>query len=637
MFTRADIRRVSIAVTEKDYSTLIVSLGRSGLVHIDSAAGGDSVGAVNDASVSAFFVDTAAAEMIISAADDFLSETCASSEDSFDYDTILDDIPSLFAGDSAADLHEAERIRSKTRQYAETRALTVKEIESLETKLAEIGQLRLNGIDPDRLRQLKYISYIYGRSGANQLLNFSDERIFYVYNGEYILALFPAELKREVNDLLGASGFKDIDSIIRPGFTLEDEEAAARGRIDELRKRMLRIDSFFHSQIHRWRERMHYLAAVYAALLKISGAQTGLMFSKELVVINGWINLKDAGKLRGLLLDECGNRFYFKTGSRLESRRFRDIMPVLLKNNPLLRPFELLVKMMGVPGNTEVDPTPAAALAYVVIFGVMFGDLGQGLVLVLAGFALNRYGKKRYGGRNNLSDFGSIMTWCGFSAAAFGLLYGSFFSNEHFIPALLFHPMENTMRLLFMAIMTGTVFISLGLLLNIINGLVAARYEESLFGSRGLPGIAIYGLFIFFALRFILAGNLPGVTDIAFVVALPMAVFCLRGPLEYIFFHGERMFHHGLFEYIVETMIKIIEMFSGFLGNTISYIRAGAFALSHAGLSIATVPEPQVISPISLAFFWISAIEAFVFSSRIRLHFLISLTAPGALFSAVAM
>ena len=57
------------------------------------------------------------------------------------------------------------------------------------------------------------------------------------------------------------------------------------------------------------------------------------------------------------------------------------------------------------------------------------------------------------------------------------------------------------------------------------------------------------------------------------------------------------MFPHGLFEYIVETIIEIIEMFSSFLGNTISFIRAGAFALSHAGLSIAIYTLAHIITP----------------------------------------
>ncbi|HPS59028.1 MAG TPA: V-type ATPase 116kDa subunit family protein [Spirochaetota bacterium] len=597
MFTRADIRKVSIAVTEKDYGTLVVRLGKSRLMHIDRETGDETTCAVNPEAVFSFSVNTIIADKIIAAAKEFHSETYSAPGDPENPDTVFDDIPSLLAGDFEADLHEAEIIKKKVKQYTDTRLVIGIEIKSLETKLAEIRQLRQSGIDLEQLRGLKNISYIYGRVSGNEWLNSVDKRIFYIKNGDYLLAVFPRDLKDNFLNNFKREGFEDLDGIIRRGNTLEDEESASVKRITELQRRIARIDTFYHEKLQYWRERMSYLEAVYSILLKISGAESKFLFSEDIVVISGWINLKDAEKLRIILEDVCGTRFYFKTGSRVESRRFRDRMPVILKNNLLFRPFELLVRMMGLPGNREIDPTPAAALAYVIIFGVMFGDTGQGLVLVLTGLMLNVYGKKKYRAGNNISDFGSIMTWCGFSAAAFGLLYGSFFSYEHFIPALLFHPMENMMQLLLMAIMMGTVFISLGLLLNIINGLLAGRYEDSLCGARGMPGLAIYGSCIFFAMRFILAGKVPGTQEIISALAFPAAVFCLRGPLEFIFFHGEHIFHNGLFEYIVETIIEIMEMFSGFLGNTISYIRAGAFALSHAGLSLAVFTLAGIVDP----------------------------------------
>lgn len=594
MFTRADIRRVSIAVTEKDYSTLMVSLGKSGLLHIDS---GDAY-VTDETCGSPFLIDTAAAESVITCAEEFLNETYSSQGENFDYDLLLEDIPSLILRDSESDLHEARRIKNKIKHYASVRTLLEDEIASLDAKLARIRGMHRSGIDLAQLRGLKSISYIYGRVRGNGWRDSIDKRIFYIKNGEYILFMMPGELKEAMLHKLHGDGFEDLDYIIRPGYSSLEEESAVLSRIGELNRRIKRIDACYSDQLPHWRVRMRYLEAVYSILLKISGAETGNIFSRELVVINGWIDVRDSAKLRSLLHEVCGNGFYYKTGSRVESRRLRDLVPVRLKNNPLLRPFELLVKMMGIPGNSEVDPTPAAALAYVVIFGIMFGDLGQGLVLAMAGFALNLYGRKKFRSRNDLSDFGSIMIWCGFSAALTGVLYGSFFSNEHIIPALLFHPMENMMQLLLMAVMTGTVFISLGLLLNIINGIISARYADSLLGSRGLPGLAVYGSFIFFSMRFILSGQTPGTTEIMAVLVIPVAIFSLRGPLEFMLLRGEHVFHNGPFEYIVETVIEIIEMFSGFLGNTISYIRAGAFALSHAGLSIAVFTLAGIVDPL---------------------------------------
>lgn len=597
MFTRADIRRVSIVVKESDYSALMVSLGRSGIVHIDSRSSGwtdDESPYITAAPVS---IDATHAAGIISAALEFLSETGGAAPDATDYDRILDDIPGLFSRRSEEDIHESERTGKKIQQYNDTRAALVNMLESLETRLARIMRLSGDGIDIQAIRGLKDVSYLYAGGSIKDTPCAIDKRIFYIQGSDYVIAIFPSELRDSLPACLNIDGYEDLDYVVRRGNSLPDEEDATRKRIDEINKRIARIDSFYSRALPLWQERMRCLAALYSILLQISGSETELHFSGEIVAIHGWVNAADEDKLRDLLCGVCGTGFYFKTGSRAEGKRFRDIMPVLLKNNPLFKPFELLVRMMGVPGNSEVDPTPAAALSYVVIFGVMFGDAGQGLVLALAGFILRRYGNKRYGAGNSISDFGSIMTWCGFSAAAFGLLYGSVFSSEHLIPAILFHPMEHMMQLLLMAIMTGAVFISTGLVLNIINGFVAARYGDAFFGAKGVPGLVVYASFVFFAMRFIFSGTAPAPRELAAALALPAGLFCLRGPLEYFIFHGEHMFHQDVFEYVVETIIEIMEMFSGFLGNTISYIRAGAFALSHAGLSIAVFTLAAIVDP----------------------------------------
>lgn len=596
MFTKADIRRVSIAVAERDYSRLMVSLGRHGIVHIDRDFSADAAGFKHDAAAG-YSVDIDDAEKIISIAEDFFSVNKISYDDTGAYESVLDDVTSLFKRDTEADLHDAYMISKKLRQYDELHNRITRDIESTLNKMAELHELKRIGIDLDGLRKLKSISYLYFKPGSDACLENYDRRLFYIVSGDHMLALFPEELRDDLIARLRPVIVEDLDYIIRQGNTLQDEETAAENRLSELKKRLWRIDSFYAARLPVWRDRILRLYAACSILRRIAGAESKLIFSGELVIINGWMDAAHKGRLEKLLREICGTRFYFTTGSRDESRRFRNLVPVLLRNNPLFRPFELLVRMMGTPGNMEVDPTPAAALAYVIIFGVMFGDAGQGLVLVLTGFIINRYGSRKYGGRNNVSDFGAIMTWCGISAALFGLLYGSIFSNEHIIPAFLFHPMEHMMELFMMAIMTGALFISAGLLLNVVNGLSSGHYGESLFGTKGVAGLVLYGSCIYLALRFVIAGRVPVPGEIALALSVPLALFCARGPLEFLLFHGEQMFPDGLFEYTVETIIEVIEMFSGFLGNTISYIRAGAFALSHAGLSMAIFTLAGMVNP----------------------------------------
>ncbi|MDR2909646.1 MAG: hypothetical protein LBU86_07170, partial [Oscillospiraceae bacterium] len=88
--------------------------------------------------------------------------------------------------------------------------------------------------------------------------------------------------------------------------------------------------------------------------------------------------------------------------------------PVRLRNGRFSRPFEMFVEMYGTPGYGDIDPTPFVAWTYSLLFGIMFGDLGQGLVISLLGFLLGRF---------RGMSLGPVMTRIGFFSAAFGLLY----------------------------------------------------------------------------------------------------------------------------------------------------------------------------------------------------------------------
>ncbi len=100
------------------------------------------------------------------------------------------------------------------------------------------------------------------------------------------------------------------------------------------------------------------------------------------------------------------------------------IPPTKLKNIPLLRPFEMFVKMYGLPSYDEFDPTLLIAITYSIFFGFMFGDAGQGLVLLIGGFLLYKF--KR-------SIWQPSSPAAGFFSTIFGCLFGSVFGFEDVI------------------------------------------------------------------------------------------------------------------------------------------------------------------------------------------------------------
>lgn len=597
MFTKGDIRKVDIVIPVGRYEELIVRLGRSGLVHLDREHRAEASALERGIKSEGMSAKADTAEKIIASAVSFFFERDVPQDEASADESVSGDIHSLFLRDTEADLREAMRISSRREKYERTRALIEKRISAVEKRLHDIRRARAEGIDLRSMERLKYVSYLYGRVSDHLWLHEMNDRWFYMLNGERLIVMFPPADRENVLKMLSAHGFDESSDFIYSLTCDDGPERETEASLGRLRKRLEQLEYLYENGEAESGNRISHLASVYSVILRISCAEKALRSSEELVVISGWVNINDSSSLRNLLRDSCGEGFYLRIATGRENRNYRGKIPVLLKNIPLFRPFELLVRMMGTPGNSEVDPTPVAAIAYTVIFGLMFGDLGQGLILAAAGVSLSKYGMKKHGTRNSLSDFGGILTWCGLSASVFGLLYGSVFSYEHLIPAILFHPMENMMKLFIMAIASGVVLISAGLMFNVVNGVIVGHYGEALFGAKGIAGLIVYLSAVYFVARYIVSGVYPGTASLLAAFVPPAILFALRGPLGYVMFHGDSLFPRGIFEYSVESAVEIIEMFSGFIGNTISFIRAGAFALSHAGLSIAVFTLAGIIDP----------------------------------------
>lgn len=248
--------------------------------------------------------------------------------------------------------------------------------------------------------------------------------------------------------------------------------------------------------------------------------------------------------------------------------------PTILKNNKFFKPFESIVRMYGIPAHNEIDPTPLIAITYILIFGAMFGDVGQGAILALAGVVL--YVKKR-------SSLGWILGCVGISSTVFGFLYGSVFGNEHLITPLWKPPMENITQLLIVAIGFGVVMIIVAIVINIINSIKARDYGRLLFDKNGIAGLVFYVGVLSIVLVALLKGNVSlSFPVVLVIIIIPLFVMLFKERLEKLILKHEKA--GGSF---AEAFFEVFEAVLGFLSNTVSFVRVGAFALSHAGLALA--------------------------------------------------
>jgi V/A-type H+-transporting ATPase subunit I len=263
-------------------------------------------------------------------------------------------------------------------------------------------------------------------------------------------------------------------------------------------------------------------------------------------------------------------------------------VPVALDNPRFLNPFQSLVTTYGRPRYGEIDPTWLMTIMFPLLFGAMFGDLGQGLVLAGLGWLLS---SRKVKALNSMAGLGGVVMACGLVAAFFGLMYGSFFGFEDVIPALWMQPINNIMTILKIAIGAGLILLNIAFLLGIYNAYVARDWGHFFFDHNGLAGLVLYwgllGLLGKAGSSF-LGLSIP-VPTIVFIVLAVVGGFAVT--LSEVFKHlieGHRpLIEGGIATYAIQAFFELFESLVSYLSNSLSFVRVGAFAVAHGGLSSA--------------------------------------------------
>lgn len=262
--------------------------------------------------------------------------------------------------------------------------------------------------------------------------------------------------------------------------------------------------------------------------------------------------------------------------------------PTLLKNNWFAKPFEMFLGMYGVPKYTDFDPTGFMAFTYCLLFGIMFGDLGQGLVLFILGLVFEKKGQ----------IFG-IINRCGITSMIFGFLFGSVFGYEELLNPIhqslfgvrekLFDVMaqSSTMLLLIGAVAIGAVLILTTQCMNIVNRFKHHQLGDAIFSQNGIAGLVFYGGIVFAIVATMLLGwNVLNPVYVGIFIVLPVISFVMKEPLSNAVEHKTVKPEEGWGGYIAQSIFELIDVLLTFVTNSMSYLRVGGFVLSHAGMML---------------------------------------------------
>jgi V/A-type H+-transporting ATPase subunit I len=250
----------------------------------------------------------------------------------------------------------------------------------------------------------------------------------------------------------------------------------------------------------------------------------------------------------------------------------------------------LFTFLQGVPDYFEVNPTPIYSLLYVLMFGMMFGDVGAGIVLIILGLLITRLRKGLFAfSISATKKIARIMIACGVLTVVFGFVYGVFFLVRTPWPSLL-SPLNDLEEIMVIAIVFGVAQIILSLVLNIVNMVRRKEPLESILGERGIIALLFYISGVVAGYAFIVERRLEvffqGVTAIFSSIALASLVLIFLSPLIVSLLKHDKT---PILQKLLEGFGKGLEAFIAFIANSVSYIRLAAFAIGHEAIGVAAI------------------------------------------------
>ena len=491
---------------------------------------------------------------------------------------------------------QVELIEAEVQQKTAACQIARERLERLKEMQTELRESPVNAVDISKARRFRFLDMVLGKVDEDtvDVLRRGLESLPHVIlpfdlaaSGKRVVMILVLKRDRPVLDrLLRNISIEKIESVEKPDDFSEELGRNIDSRILEAEEDVVKAESALAATAEKYRTPLKELLrkiGVNRLLLKAKGY---FKKTERAYLISGWVPVDKHEQLVNTIRQCTGSRYVEEDMPAEQLERFKSgavNVPVKFQNPKFLRPFELVVSNFSLPAYNTIDPTIIVAITFLLMFGVMFGDVGQGTVLAVAGgFMMSR---------RKLSEavrrIGTLILYCGISSVIFGFLFGSVFGFDELVPAIWLKPTENSTRLMTLAVIFGVVFISVGIILNIFNSIRQKRHFEGILSRTGLVGGLVYWICIGLAIKATTSAGAIS-TPVALALLLPpLLLLFFRDPIKKLFNPGEKIFEFGVFTYIIESLMELFELFLGYLANTISFIRVAAFALSHAALFLA--------------------------------------------------
>lgn len=582
MFKPVAMTRLSVVVLERDERTVLRHLGRAGVMQLTRAVAGPETAPLAPRNVSA---DLARLERV--------SVRLGSLRQALELPTHPADQIEL--AEISLDEAEGNLLRMEERSSAplKCRQQLLERIGELTAVGEQVSGYRELAIPLDRPDESSFLHFVTGTLPAENFRKLEvDDHVALLpmpeRNGRQLLvALTTRQNRAALERALHQAGFQPDILPVAAGATTETMTEQRGRELEQVVAELPPVNAAlqkFADEFAPSLDRIEQLVSVERRLLE---AEQNFPRTETAILLTGWIPSQVMPAWEQRLREITRGRCAIATA--VPGKTAAEQIPVLLQHPRWLRPFEMLVSAYALPGYRELEPTLIVAVSYLLMFGMMFGDVGDGFILAAGG------GSAWWLGRTKLwRDAGLLLLFGGLASMTFGVIYGSYFG----IPALksyaLWHdPLAgDAMGFLTTSIEIGIVMISLGLILNVLNRFRRGDGIGGCLDKFGLAGILFFWGMLALVMNYA-AFQAHGLVKTAFILffAVPLSGWALKEPVQYLRHRHAR--HppepgHGPAVVLIESLVEVFEGVLSYFSNTISFVRLAAYSMSHAALLAAT-------------------------------------------------
>ena len=482
----------------------------------------------------------------------------------------------------------------KIQEAEEKKKALAEELKKKEALLETAKPYRDLHFDISRILRFKEVKFRFGRIPAG----YYERLKTYVYDDactifekcraddSWVWGVYfaPAAEVRKVDAIYASMHFERIYLEDAYGGTVDEACRQLEEQIQEQKRKIADADSALHRELEEQAAQLRLAARILSDASRRFDIRRLAAFTRAknetFFILCGWMTKKDADRLKKEL--DADPDIFCTMEENTDKRISRP--PTKLKNPGPLKPFEMFIRMYGLPNYREFDPTLFVAITYSIIFGAMFGDVGQGLCLLVGGFLLYRFKKL---------NLAAIIAYCGFFSTIFGFFYGSVFGFEDWIDALWLRPTEAMTQLPFIGnlntVFVVTIALGMGLILltmifHMINAFKAKDLKTALFDTNGLAGFLFYAAVVAVVVLFMTGHALPAAAVLVVMFVVPLLVIACKEPLgDWLEKKGAHL-EDGPVMFVVQAFFELFEVCLSYFSNTLSFVRIGAFAVSHAAM-----------------------------------------------------